>query len=117
MQFITAKKDSDVVLHGVQIEIERRNGSPFAVTFRSNGNLVKISQGQYSNFEVLVPAPPTKVERFRLSGKFGGLVDVCEDFETEWQANERLREYGRKFQGPDDDCGLSVEKVEVEEAA
>jgi hypothetical protein len=116
MQFVTAKKVTDVVLPGVEVEIENRDGSLFAVTFRVNGNMVKVSKGGYSDITLLIPAPPKVVKKFRLAGKFGGLADVSEDFDSKWDAEQRLREYEKKYGGPDDEVGLTVSEVEVEEA-
>lgn len=115
MQLIEVKKANDIVLGGIAVEFEKHNTSLVAVTLRdSDGRLVKIAKGEYGEMVALVPAPPKKIKKFRLSGKFEGLVDVCEDFDSEAAAKDRLREFERVGSG---EPGLKIEAVEVEQQA
>ena len=116
MHYIQAQKASDVSLTGINVELEHHGHSLSAVTFRHpDGGLVKVAIDSY-NLKVLVPAPPKMVEKYRLSGKFAGLVDVCEDFDDEFDAKQRLQDYELKHSGGRSELGLGIAKVTVLES-
>lgn len=114
MNFQTVKKESEVELLGVAVEIESQNGSHRAITLRDgNGRLVRISSTY--GIDILIPAPPKTVKKFRLEGTFAGLVPVSEDFDDEYMAKDRLREFERN-RGYDSELGLKITPVEVLES-
>jgi hypothetical protein len=114
MKFTTVKKDSQIKLAGITVETEYRDASLYVITLRdANGGMVRISGGY--GITTLVPAIPAMVKRYRLSGKFGGLVDVCEDFGNEHDAKARLSEFEAKHAGRDSEIGLAISTVEVPE--
>jgi hypothetical protein len=110
----SVKKVSEIPLSGVDIEIESHNNSPKSLTIRdANGGFLRVSATY--GIEILVPAKPKMVKKYRLAGKFAGLVDVVEDFDSSYDANQRLREYNAKVNEYGDETGLSVTEVEVPE--
>ena len=116
MNLQSVKKATDITLRGVMIEIDNHNGSPRVITLRdANGGLVQIT-GTYG-IDILAPAPPKMVKKHRLSGKFAGLAEVSEDFDNEWDAKARLRDYEREYAGDDSEVGLTISEVEIPEAA
>ena len=69
----------------------------------------------WDNLKIYIPAAPKMKEVHVLRGKFAGLVDVQEMFDSEYEAKQRLSEYALKVSS--DDCGLEIaaEKVAVQE--
>ena len=106
MKWKTVKKDSELALEGITIERETHDTHSRQVTFTdAKGNKVRVTADYGMN--IVVPAPPEMVTRYRLTGSYKGLA-VSETFEYEHEANDRLRE----FSDAEED-GLKVEKVEV----
>lgn len=112
MKMTEARKNSEVVLDGVSIEITRKDNSTIRVSFRdTKGNVVEIGKDGYSGMEVLVPAKPEKKKVFQLSGKVIDLT-VSENFDSKYEADSRKEMLERK----DSEATLSIEEVEMEVA-
>jgi len=86
MKFTLAKQNADVALEGIKVDIEWHDRSAKAVTLTdANGRIVRISKGEsYGGLDILIPAPPVKVDRWRVSGQIPGIneaekVNVTED--------------------------------------
>ncbi len=104
------------VLDGVKINIEKVNNSTVAVLLTDQaGHQVKVCQNGYSSLQVCWPAPPKKAKRYVLAGKYLGLAEVREEFESEREADARRREYQDRADG-NEEIGLTVTMVEVEVA-
>lgn len=105
-------KKSDLVLDGVDIQMEMHDASISSIAFTDKqGHMVKVF-GDYG-VKVCVPAPPKTATKYRLSGKFEGLVSVSEDFDDNYSAQSRLSEFQSKSLAAD--CGLVISEVEVPE--
>lgn len=107
MQFITAKKSSDIKLAGIKAELDITDKSVNGVTFTdAEGNVVRVSLRSYS-MAVEVPAPPVMVKRFKVLGKVLGL-SVNELYSERYDADIRADELNRGSMSPE------VEVLEVE---
>lgn len=110
MQFITAKKSSDIKLAGIKAELDITDKSVNGVTFTdAEGNVVRVSLRSYS-MAVEVPAPPVMVKRYKVAGKLMGLT-VNEMFDDAFNAEVRVEELTRLSTNAD----LGVQEVEIPE--
>lgn len=92
MNLKAVKRETDVQLAGITVEIERHDGSAMGVTLRdAAGGMLVIKQGPYSSLNVFVPAPPPMVKRWRISGELKG-IKFEELFEEQYKAVARLNE-------------------------
>lgn len=115
MDFKQVKKASEIALEGIAVDMESADGSLRTITLTDGkGGVLRVMRVDYS-MQAYVPAPPKMVKKWALTGKYAGLVDVSETFDTKYDADDRLREYRRKNAGGDDEIGLSVSEVEVPE--
>jgi hypothetical protein len=118
MKFTDAKNDTDVALKGIKTEIEWHDKSAKAVTLTDvDGRVVRIAKGEYSQLDILIPAPPTFVDTWRVAGRIPGIQDaVLEYFEFESDARDRVRKLDEALRVEHE---LKVEKVRIteEEAA
>lgn len=107
MNFKTVKKGSDVVLAGIKVELELRDGQPRVLLLRDiDGHVVQVTSDY--GIAVSVEAPPKLVARYRVKGSVGALA-FDEMFQHEWQAKGRLGELGVSEETS------PIEKVLVEE--
>jgi hypothetical protein len=107
MNFKTIKQASEIKLSGIVAELEKKDGIIAGVTLRdSAGGMLVVKVNNYS-VEVLVPAPPKLVRRYRVRGALAD-VQVDELFEHDFSAKARITEL---------ELGANVEpeKVLVEE--
>lgn len=105
MKWQRIKKQGDIALAGINVEVEEVDGSFKSVTLTDqNGKQAKIALDSYS-MNVMVPAVPEMKEAWRLSGIFKGLT-VREHFEYQHEAEARHRELSNVET-------LAVEKVKV----
>lgn len=109
MNYESVKKPSDLKLEGITIDVEMRDGAPYAVTLTdAKGGHVKIVRNDYS-MSILVPAKAKRVKRWAVRGEVRGLK-VDENFEEKYQAQQRcddLNDIGE---------GFKPEEIEVDEA-
>ncbi len=90
MRFSRVKKDSEVQLPGIDVQVERHDSSINSLTFVVGGRpLLKVS-GSYG-VEVLIPAPPQMVKRYQVIGSVAG-VTVNELVEDSYDAKKRVSE-------------------------
>lgn len=91
MRFVEAKTEREVVLDGIEVEIDTKDGGVTSVTLRdAAGHVVRIQKDGYSGLDVLIPAPPVIVKRYRLAGRIPGVNEsVLEYHEYEHQAKSR----------------------------
>lgn len=112
MKLKTVKEVAEVALAGVNVEFTQVNSAITAITITDQtGRFVMIQKGDAygETLRVLIPEPPKSEERFFVVGRFMGMVDVEEAFESEYDAKDRLTEYERKT-GGFNESGLKVEK-------
>jgi len=97
------EKIGDVQIAGdVAVEIEFHDGTPHALTLRgSEGGAVRAMAAPYQGIQVLVPAPPAIVRRWRVSGKLPGGIEVVETYDTMDAARNRTLQL-REDQGAAD---------------
>jgi hypothetical protein len=113
MNWTTAKKDSDLVLPGVEIQTERRDGYIAAVTLTAGGKALRFANTGYS-IDAYVPAPPKSVKMHRVAGKLDGLIPVDRTFDTFIEADGFLKELrARSTAQSDEDCGVALSEIEV----
>ena len=112
MNMQTVKKESEIKLDGLKVEITRKDGTAMGITLRdgNGGTLVIQSNGWGNGIDVLVPAPPKKVDRWAVKGSIKG-VAFCELFDEEHKALTRMRD----FDMPGEDVTVAMNKVEVDE--
>lgn len=116
MNYTTIKNAAEIQLQGISVELEKRDGSNHSVVLKdSDGGFLKITASY--GISVLGKAKPVMVKKWRLAGKFAGLLDVSEDFDSDYDAKTRLQEYESKHSGKDSEVGLKIEQVEVPEEA
>jgi len=106
-QWMQAKTPADIVLEGVNVELDWDGSTINGITVRdAKGNSLRVIKGEYSGMRAMVP---TKVEKYGLHGT------LCDSpfeqvFDERRQAEERQYELssdlGEKAQ-------LSVEKIKV----
>ena len=112
MKWVASKNIPEVP--GVKFEADALDSSIKSIEVTTDqGVKFKLVHQDYSGIRVYVPAPPAKVKRWRVHGKFLGMVDVCDDFESQHDANDRLAMYTDRL-SHGEKSGLVVEQVEVE---
>jgi hypothetical protein len=107
MNLVTVKKDSDIKLAGVTAEIERADGNIRAVVLKDAAGGMVVIRGDYG-VSVQVPAPPTMVKKWKLTGSLKGLK-YEEFFDSKYSADVRATEL-EDFESKGD-----VSEVEVAE--
>jgi hypothetical protein len=113
MNLISAKALNQVSLAGITLDWVKEDNSVKEVRLSDGtGGQIVIRSSQYGDaLKVMVPAPPTKEDRWAVVGKFLDVADIRDVFESEHEAQNRLRDYERKASGQD--TGLSLKKVSV----
>ncbi len=93
MNLVNVKKASDIVLDGISVDAEFRDGSLHAVTLTDQkGSLVRIALDSYA-LRALIPAPPEKKKVNVLTGKVAVLgTPIREEFDHQFQAESRRTE-------------------------
>src|SRR5215203_4277642 len=109
MNFISAKKSSDIKLPGGLVaDVEQVDGCTRGVSIRTpEGAVLLVARGDWS-ISVTVPAPPKMIKKFRLTGELRG-VKYEEMFDDKYAAETR----GRALS---DDGELAGEIAEIEVA-
>lgn len=109
MRFIEVKKQSDIKLNGITVDLDVVNETVKGITLRDTaGGILKVVESGYA-ISVQVPAPPKTEKRWRVAGSLLG-IDMCKDFADQYEAK---RERDRLVGGaPESD--LKVEEVEVQ---
>jgi len=116
MKWQTIKKESEVKLEGVTVTFDVHNKQIVTVTLADkNGGVFRISEGKYSGIDILGPAAPVMVDRWKVAGSFLGFTDINELFENEYEANNRVSELKDKAGYPSD-FAIKAEKVSIPEA-
>ena len=112
MRYVEAKRDSDIKLTGIQAEIEWKGATQKELVLRdAAGNVLKVT-GMYG-IEVLVPAPPVFVTRYRVAGSVPGVVEaVLEYHDSKSDADARVRAIDSAIPV---EHSVKVEQVEIEE--
>lgn len=111
MNMATVKKDSEIKLDGVTVEVTRKDGGAVAVTVRDCvGGVLLVQLGQYGGLDVMVPAPPEKVTRWEVTGKIKGIA-FRELFKEEYKALGRIGDFNDM-----DGVIVEMKKVTVDES-
>ena len=107
VQWTQVKKPSDIVLEGVDVELDWTDSTNVQsiIVRDGKGNSLRIIKGEYSGMRALIPAT---VEKYRLSGTLCG-SPFEQVFDEEHHAEERQRELGDLG----DKAVLKIEKVKV----
>lgn len=113
MNLISAKAISELHLNGVKIEWVKEDKTVKELRLHDgNGGRIVVRAGSYGDtLKVMIPQPYEEDDRYLLSGRFLDVVDIREYFTSEYEANDKLREYERK--AGSNESGLSVEKIRV----
>lgn len=114
MNLVSIKSLSEVQLDGVNLDWTKEDKSIKELRIRDkNGGRLIVRAGSYGDtLRVMVPQPYEEDDRWCLSGKFLGLFDVSEYFESEYDAKDKLRDYSAKAPHGEEH-GLSIQKVRV----
>jgi len=105
-QWIQIKTPSDIVLEGVNVELDWTDTTVNSIIVRDGkGNALRVLRGEYSGMRAMVPAT---AEKYRLHGVCCG-VDIDQVFDTENDAERRKDE----ITDVSDKAQLVVEKVKV----
>lgn len=112
MKLKTIKDAAEIILDGVKVDLTHVNGAITAITITNPaGRFLVIQKGDVygDTLRVMIPEPPKAEERFVVVGRYLGMVDVEEEFETDLEATQRISEYERKT-GSYGESGLKVER-------
>lgn len=114
MNFVTAKKPSDIKLAGIAVHFERVNDSLKVVTLTDGkGGVCRFKAGSYESADVTVPAPPKKETKYVLRGELPVVGAIEKMFDEKYEADTAQRELEGAHRG---DLNLTVSKEEVEAA-
>src|SRR3546814_7522497 len=94
MRYKTVKTANEASISGGTVEFEHHDKTLRGVRLTdAEGNVVLIQAGEsYSNaVKVMVPEPFDQEERWKISGSVVG-IPVTEYFDSEYEANDRVRE-------------------------
>ena len=118
MNLKTVKTRADIALTGVEIEIERTDNYIVGVVLAdAKGNRLIVRKGEYGGIQVVVPAPPPMVKKYRITGELRGLK-YDETFDTREAAAERLRVItDAAYIGSESDAIQEIEVAAEDEAA
>lgn len=112
MNLKTVKNLTEAKLKGITVTWTKTDSSVRDITFTDeDGNCVVVN-GQYG-LSIFVPKPFEEADRYVLSGKFMGLVDVRKVFEYEHEAKGELEEFQTKA-GYGVETGLKISKARVQ---
>jgi len=112
MNWTTPKSSKEVLLDGVNIEIDRNDSSFVSATFTDpSGHKVRVRKNDYS-WILEVPKQPETKEKFAVVGTLRG-VPVSETFEQEYDATRRKNKLSEDLSETEAD--LKVETTQVVE--
>ena len=116
MRFEQVKKASQIFLTNIKAEVDETGSNHISRVRLTDewGNFVEFRDSAYDSVKAFVKAPPKMEKRWVLEGSFAGLAWVREEFDSEYEAQKRLREFEKKHSGPNEDVGLTVTEQEVE---
>ena len=110
MKMKSAKKASDIILAGVRVELDTKDGNPIGVTITDeNGKFLRVSYTGWG-LDFLVPEPPKMVERFQVAGRLKGIA-FDETIDDETKALARVQELGVEADP------IEMKKIEIAEAS
>jgi len=105
-QWSQAKSPADVVLEGVDVELDWDGTTINGAIIRdASGNALRIIKGEYSGMRAMVPAT---IEKYRLCGTLCG-SPFEQIFDERHEAEARQEEFGELG----DKACLAIEKVKV----
>lgn len=109
MKYKKITHPSDLKLEGVDIKTVMV-GTEFisAEMTDKTGRKILFAKGSYSSFDVMTPAPPETVKKFRVSASVAA-IPVTQDFESEYEAQDKKRELDRVA----DDATMVPVEVEI----
>ena len=112
MKLESVKTAGEVLLNGVRVRFMEEDKGLIGVEFTDGiGGLVVVKvAGAYStNVKVMIPAKPEEKKVYRVIGQLSNMVKVCEQFDEQQDAQNRLRD----LRSHDDGANLSVETGKV----
>lgn len=85
-----------------------------AIVVKSDNDYIRITKndGYSSTLKVMTEQPKIEVSKWKLHGKFAGLVEVEEMFDSEYEATNRKSEYFNSLNHYSED-GLVITEVKV----
>lgn len=105
-----AKSAKQLVLDGINIEVDKSDSTLVGVTFTdATGRKVRVRYESY-NMCVEIPQAPKTTDKFAVRGTVNGL-HVDETFDHEYQANDRKEELTGSL--AEEKFDVSVAKTEV----
>lgn len=111
MKWVAAKIIPEIP--GLKIQIDSLDSSIKSIEITTGCQKFKLVHESYGGIRLYVPAPPIMEARWRVHGKFLGMVDVCQDFESPGDADKHLAAYNERLKHGEQ-SGLVVDEVEVE---
>jgi len=112
---VTLKDVKELGVLGEIITLQFQDGNIEAVTIKYKDASVRITKnGSYSEtLKLSVEKDKEIVKKWKLSGKFLGLVDVEQFFDTEYEAKDAKEDFREKANYQE--TGLEITEVEVEQ--
>lgn len=93
MKMVKVKSPSEIKLHGIKADAEFVDGKLHSLTLTDeNGSTLKIGQDYYSQFLVLVPAPPEMKRVHRVTAEREDVRMQPLDFEEPDEAQRKVDE-------------------------
>lgn len=113
MKLVSVKKESQIVLNGINFDVLWTDGSIAQVTATDlEGNLVCFKKESY-DFRVLVKEPPKQVVKFLLKGTVAE-CPVHAMYDERYQAQQAMDTH-QNMVSRDEYCSLEIEEVTVAE--
>ena len=113
MKLVSVKKESQIVLRGIQFDVLWTDGSISQVTAKDDdGNMVCFKRESY-DFKVLVKEPPKMVTKYMLKGTVAE-CHVESIYDERYQAQSAMDTH-QNMVSRDEYCSLEIEEVSVAE--
>lgn len=116
MVSITKQQDLPQSLVGV-VSFQVENDKVEAVTVKMGDEYIRITKNEMYSSHLRISKEQGKIviKKFALKGKYLGIVDVYEEFEDKYAAQEKQEMYRNKANlYTAEETGLTIEEVEVE---
>ena len=116
MVSITKQQDLPQALSGI-VSFQIENDKVEAVIVKVGDEYIRVTKSEAYSSHLRISKEQGKilVKKFALKGKYLGMVDVYEEFDDKYTAQEKQTEYCNKANlYTTDETGLTIEEIEVE---